>query len=178
MSQAIGNPRLAYTRLWHHTDASGRVLGKFAVRIANVLMGKHKPVWHPSLDNGDYVCVTNVRKLIVTGKKSEQKVYRHHTMYPGGLHERKYKDLMKDRPDQILRLAVSGMLPKNKLRERRLERLRIFEGDVVEGGLEGNIQTSWGGLLETREVTFTPRSPPTGSTSPSTTSKPASETTA
>ncbi|KAG8828532.1 54S ribosomal protein L23, mitochondrial [Serendipita sp. 401] len=157
MSQGIGNPRLAYTRLWHHADASGRVLGKFAGRIARVLMGKHKPVWHPSMDNGDYVVVTNVRKLVVTGNKEDQIVYRHHTMFPGGLHERKYKDLMKRKPDEILRLAVSGMLPKNKLRDRRMERLRIFEGDAVEGGLEGNLVTSWGSLTETREIVFAPQ---------------------
>lgn len=156
MSQAIGNPRLAYMRLWHHADASGRVLGKFAARIANVLMGKHKPVWHPSMDYGDYVLVTNARKIVVTGNKADQVVYRHHTMYPGGLHERKYRDLMRERPDQILRLAVSGMLPKNKLRDKRLERLRIFEGDKVEGGLGGNLVTSWGSLEERRGLAFSP----------------------
>ncbi|PVG03480.1 putative MRPL23-mitochondrial ribosomal protein, large subunit [Serendipita vermifera] len=169
MSQAIGNPRLAYMRLWHHADASGRILGKFATRIANVLMGKHKPVWHPSLDYGDYVVVTNVRKLLVTGKKEDQIVYRHHTMFPGGLHERKYRDLMDRKPDEILRLAVSGMLPKNKLRDRRLERLRIFEGDEIEGGLEGNLLSSWGSLKETRPPTFTP-TPPSGSNSTTQTS--------
>ncbi|KIM26766.1 hypothetical protein M408DRAFT_38958, partial [Serendipita vermifera MAFF 305830] len=120
---------LAYIRLWHRADASGRILGKFAARIANVLMGKHKPTWHPSLDYGDYVVVTNARKIVVSGNKEDQIVYRHHTMFPGGLHERKYKNLMKEQPEEILRLAVAGMLPKNTLRDRRMERLKIFEAD-------------------------------------------------
>lgn len=101
-------------------------------------------------------------------------------MHPGGLHTRKYRDLMSDQPDQvnphplhhklkhwwklthlqILRFAVSGMLPKNKLRDRRLERLRIFEGDAVEGGLAGNLLTRWGGLTEKREMTFVPQASP------------------
>lgn len=152
MSQAIGNTRLAYIRLWHRADASGRILGKFAARIANVLMGKHKPTWHPSLDYGDYVVVTNARKIVVSGNKEDQIVYRHHTMFPGGLHERKYKNLMKEQPEEILRLAVAGMLPKNTLRDRRMERLKIFEADEVEGGLGGNLTSSWGSLVESRSL--------------------------
>ncbi len=111
--------------MWHHVDASERVLGKLAERIAIVLMGKHKPVYDQSRDVGDYVVVTNAEHITVTGQKAEKKLYRHHTMYPGGLKEIPLKTMMQTKPEQILRRAVSGMLPKNKLRERRLERLKI-----------------------------------------------------
>ncbi|TCD64239.1 54S ribosomal protein L23, mitochondrial [Steccherinum ochraceum] len=142
MSQAIGNTALAYARVWHHVDASERVLGKLAERIALVLMGKHKPIFDPSVDCGDYVVVSNARNIKVTGRKAEQIVYRHHTMYPGGLKEIKYRDMMERKPDEIIRQAVSGMLPKNKLRERRLERLRIFEGEDI-GVFRQNILQRW-----------------------------------
>ncbi|KAI0650893.1 60S ribosomal protein L23 [Trametes meyenii] len=142
MSQAIGNTALAYARVWHHVDASDRVLGKLAERIAIVLMGKHKPIYDPSSDCGDYVVVTNARNVKVTGKKAQQLVYRHHTMFPGGLKEIQYKDMMRRKPDEIIRQAVSGMLPKNKLRERRLERLRIFSDEDM-GVFRHNILKRW-----------------------------------
>ncbi|KAH9065625.1 60S ribosomal protein L23 [Lactarius vividus] len=142
MSQAIGNTALAYARVWHHANAKDRVLGKLAERIAIVLMGKHKPIYDPSVDCGDYVVVTNARQVKVTGRKADQIVYRKHTLYPGGLKETKYKDMMNEKPDQIIRKAVSGMLPKNKLRERRLERLRIFEGPDM-GIFQKNILKRW-----------------------------------
>ncbi|KAH0588199.1 hypothetical protein H2248_006913 [Termitomyces sp. 'cryptogamus'] len=142
MSQAIGNTALAYARVWHHVDATDRVLGKLAERIALVLMGKHKPIYDPSVDCGDYVIVTNSRKIKVTGKKEEQLLYRKHTMYPGGLKETPYKQMKERKPDEIIRHAVSGMLPKNKLRDRRLERLRIFPG--IHMGVQGaNVMKSW-----------------------------------
>ncbi|KAI0066393.1 60S ribosomal protein L23 [Artomyces pyxidatus] len=142
MSQAIGNTALAYARVWHHVDANERVLGKLAERIALVLMGKHKPIYDPAVDSGDYVVVTNASKVKVTGKKAEQLVYRKHTMFPGGLKEIKYKDMMAKKPDEIIRQAVSGMLPKNTLRDRRLERLRIFEGEDM-GVFQKNILKRW-----------------------------------
>ncbi|KAI0658631.1 60S ribosomal protein L23 [Cubamyces menziesii] len=142
MSQAIGNTALAYARVWHHVDASERVLGKLAERIAIVLMGKHKPIYDPGVDCGDYVVVTNARNVKVTGKKAQQLVYRHHTMFPGGLKEIQYKEMMRRKPDEIIRQAVSGMLPKNKLRERRLERLRIFADDDM-GVFKHNILKRW-----------------------------------
>ncbi|CAE6477074.1 unnamed protein product [Rhizoctonia solani] len=141
MSQRIGPTALAYARTWHHVDASNRVLGKLAQRIAIVLMGKHKPIFDKGADCGDYVCVTNARKVIVTGRKADQVVYRHHTMYPGGLKEIKYKTMMERKPDEIIRQAVSGMLPKNRLRDRRLERLRVFEGP--ENPLQANVKKNW-----------------------------------
>ncbi|KAE8214967.1 hypothetical protein CF327_g1698 [Tilletia walkeri] len=126
MSQVIGSTALAFSRVWHHVSAKDRVLGALAANIATTLMGKHKPTYDSAVDNGDYVVVTNARQIVVTGKKADQIVYRHHTMYPGGLKERTYKEMMKKKPDEIIRKAVSGMLPKNKLRERRLDRLKIF----------------------------------------------------
>ncbi|KAI0257011.1 60S ribosomal protein L23 [Lactifluus subvellereus] len=142
MSQAIGNTALAYARVWHHADAKDRVLGKLAERIAIVLMGKHKPIYDPGVDCGDYVVVTNASQVKVTGRKADQILYRKHTQYPGGLKEVKYKDMMEKKPDEVIRKAVSGMLPKNKLRERRLERLRIFEGPDM-GIFQKNILKRW-----------------------------------
>jgi len=129
MSQIVGNTALAYHRAWHHVDANGRTLGKLATRIAIVLMGKHKPIYDRSIDCGDYVTVTNCRGIAVSGEKATQKLYRHHTMYPGGLKEIPYKRMVETKPEEILRRAVSGMLPRNKLRERRLERLFIFDSN-------------------------------------------------
>ncbi|KAK0447690.1 ribosomal protein L13 domain-containing protein [Armillaria borealis] len=142
MSQVVGNTALAYARVWHQVDATDRILGKLAERIALVLMGKHKPIYDPSVDCGDYVIVTNCLKVKVTGRKPEQFLYRKHSMYPGGLKETPYKDMMVKKPEEIIRHAVSGMLPKNKLRERRLERLRIFPADEM-GILEANLLRSW-----------------------------------
>ncbi|KAG7447766.1 ribosomal protein L13 [Guyanagaster necrorhizus] len=142
MSQVVGNTALAYARVWHQVDATDRILGKLAERIALVLMGKHKPIYDPSVDCGDYVIVTNCLKVKVTGRKPEQFLYRKHSMYPGGLKEMSYKDMMVKKPEEIIRHAVSGMLPKNKLRERRLERLRIFPANET-GILEANLLRSW-----------------------------------
>ncbi|OJA18095.1 hypothetical protein AZE42_04179 [Rhizopogon vesiculosus] len=125
MSQAVGNTALAYARVWHHVNASDRVLGKLA-----------------ELDCGDYVVVTNAKNIKVTGRKDEQLVYRKHTMFPGGLKETEYKDMMENKPYEIIRHAVSGMLPKNKLRERRLARLKVFGGSNM-GIYRGNILKRW-----------------------------------
>ncbi|KAH9482146.1 50S ribosomal protein L13 [Psilocybe cubensis] len=161
MSQAVGNTALAYARVWHHVDASDRVLGKLAERIALVLMGKHKPIYDPSVDCGDYVVVTNSKKVKVTGRKSEQLLFRKHSMYPGGLKETPYKDMMEIHPDEIIRQAVSGMLPKNKLRERRLERLKIFPAHRM-GIIGGNIMRSWDD--GTLPPDFNPSTPTTSET--------------
>ncbi|CCU99663.1 unnamed protein product [Malassezia sympodialis ATCC 42132] len=126
MSQRVGSTSLAFARVWHQVDARERVLGRLARSIAVTLMGKHKPIYDPAVDAGDYVVVTNASHIAVTGRKAEQKLYRHHTMYPGGLKEIPFKAMLQSKPEEILRRAVSGMLPKNKLRERRLERLKIF----------------------------------------------------
>jgi large subunit ribosomal protein L13 len=101
-----------------------------STRIATVLMGKHKPIHDPAADVGDYVVVINARHVAVSGRKAEQKVYRKHSGYPGGLKEIPYQRMMERKPEEIIRRAVNGMLPKNKLRDRRMERLLIFpEGE-------------------------------------------------
>ncbi|KZV76401.1 60S ribosomal protein L23 [Peniophora sp. CONT] len=142
MSQAVGNTALAYARVWHHVSAKERGLGKLAERIAHVLMGKHKPIYDAGTDCGDYVIVTNAKHVQVSGQKSEQIVYRRHTMFPGGLKETPYQVMLDKKPEEIIRKAVSGMLPKNRLRARRLERLRIFP-DENTGALQQNILKRW-----------------------------------
>ncbi|KAL5118027.1 hypothetical protein ACEQ8H_004013 [Pleosporales sp. CAS-2024a] len=130
MSQTVGKTRLAYARAWHLVDIGSdpRALGRVASSIALALMGKHKPIFDPSTDCGDYVVAIGCANLHVTGKKRFQKLYRTHTTRPGSL-----KELSMDRMiakwggGEVLRKAVSGMLPKNRLRKHRLARLKTFE---------------------------------------------------
>lgn len=132
MSQKIGHTGLAFARLWHHVDISkdNRTLGRLASSIAITLMGKHKPVYHPTQDCGDYVVVTNCRNLKITGKKLEQRNYWSHTGSPGSL-KLTPMSVVAERKGygELLRRAVSGMLPKNRLRKIRLERLKVFDGE-------------------------------------------------
>ncbi|KAK9451691.1 mitochondrial 54S ribosomal protein uL13m [Limtongia smithiae] len=131
MSNIVGKSRLAYARVWHQVDIGQdtRTLGRLASSIAITLMGKHKPVYHPGADCGDYVVVTNCNMLNVSGRKLDAKVYRKHTQQPGGLREITMKRLAEKQGfGEILRKAVSGMLPKNRLRKLRLDRLKTFEG--------------------------------------------------
>ncbi|CAG8499616.1 2853_t:CDS:10, partial [Ambispora leptoticha] len=137
MSQAVGRTALAYARAWHLVDARDRILGRLSTNIAVTLMGKHKPIFDPASDCGDYVVVINAKEIKVTGRKAEQKLYRHHTGYPGGLKEIPYKRMMETKPTEIIQKAVSGMLPKNRLRNVRLGRLFIFPDD--QHPYEGNI---------------------------------------
>lgn len=104
-------------------DASGQIVGRFATKIATMLMGKHKPGYKPHIDSGAKITVTNVHEIAFTGKKAEKKVYRHHSMHPGGLKTKQAKELMKEDPKEILLQAVSKMLPRNKMRTDRLLRL-------------------------------------------------------
>lgn len=103
MSQNVGSTALAMVRTWHHISAKKQILGRLAVDIAILLMGKKKPIFDQAMDVGDYVVVTNSRHVVVTGKKAQQKVYRHHTMFPGGLKEIKYEDMMEKKPDEVSR---------------------------------------------------------------------------
>ena len=131
MSQKIGHSGLAFARLWHHVDVARdkRTLGRLASAIAITLIGKHKPVYHPSQDCGDYVVVTNCQKIRVTGKKFEQKTYWSHSGRPGQLKLQTMNKVVADKGfGEILKKAVSGMLPKNKLRKQRLDRLKVFDG--------------------------------------------------
>ena len=109
----------------HTIDASGKVLGRLATEIAILLRGKQKPTFVPYKEMGDFVVVKNTNKIKLTGKKAEQKVYYHHTGFLGGLKETPIKKLLKENPKEILRKAVFGMLPKNKLRAQQIKRLKF-----------------------------------------------------
>ena len=116
-------------REWYIIDASSMPLGKLAVVIADKLMGKSKVTYTPHIDNGDYVIVTNARKVQVSGNKMTEKMYRHHSGYPGGLKELKLEEVIEKDPARVIVSAVKGMLPKNKLAVERLKRLRVFADD-------------------------------------------------
>lgn len=132
MSQTIGKTRLAYSRAWHHVSLSTPntpPLGRLASQIAIILMGKHKPIWDPSTDCGDYVVATGCTDVYATGRKMQQKLYYKQTTRPGALKSLNMEGMMRKwGGGEILKRAVSGMLPKNKLRKPRLERLKVFEG--------------------------------------------------
>ncbi|NLG68999.1 MAG: 50S ribosomal protein L13 [Firmicutes bacterium] len=113
---------------WYVVDAQGKVLGRLASRIATVLRGKHKPSYTPHVDDGDYVVVVNADKVRVTGKKLDQKVYRHHTLHPGGLKTEPLRKLLARRPQEVLRRAVWGMLPHNPMGRRQIKKLKIYAG--------------------------------------------------
>ena len=115
-------------REWWLIDASSMSLGKLAVVIADKLMGKSKVTYTPHIDNGDYVVVINAKNIVVTGNKMVDKKYYRHSGYPGGLKELKLEEVLEKDPARVVREAVKGMLPKNKLAAERLKRLRVFEG--------------------------------------------------
>lgn len=122
-------PKLAeIERKWHLVDAEGKILGRLASRIAQILSGKDKPIYTPHLDVGDFVVVINAEKVKVTGGKEEKKIYYRHTGYPGGLKERTYEELLSKKPQDIIRKAVRGMLPKNKLGRQMFKKLKVYAG--------------------------------------------------
>ena len=115
-------------RKWYIIDATGLVLGRLASQVASILKGKNKPTYTPHVDTGDNVIVINCDKVVLTGKKLEQKYYRYHTGYIGGLKEIQYKKLMNEKPDFAVYRAVKGMLPKNSLGAQMLKKLRVYVG--------------------------------------------------
>ena len=119
-------------RNWYVIDASGKTLGRLAVQVADLLRGKNKPTFTPHVDCGDYVVVVNAEKMVLTGKKLEQKYYYHHTGYVGHMKSVRYDNLMKNRPEMALELAVKGMIPDNTLGRTALTRLRLFAGSEHE----------------------------------------------
>ncbi len=119
---------LEVERKWYVVDAEGQTLGRLATEIAHILRGKNKPQYTPHVDTGDFVVVVNAEKVVVTGRKAEQKVYRRHSGYPGGLKETSYEQMMERRPTEILRRAVKGMMPKNRLARQQLRKLKIYAG--------------------------------------------------
>ena len=114
---------------WHLVDAKGQILGRMASKIAQDLMGKQKVDYAPHMDMGDYVVVINADKVEVTGKKEKQKVYYKHSGYPGGFKEISYEKLKREKPGRIIELAVKRMLPANRLRDKRMRRLKIVVGE-------------------------------------------------
>lgn len=123
-------------RAWHFVDAYGLVLGRLASRLVPLLCGKHKPTYSSVRDMGDYVVVTNVSKVVVTGKKLQQKLYYRHSGRPGGLRVTPLSEMIANNPLEPLRRAVLGMLPKNKLRPQRMRRLRLFPDDQHTHGAQ------------------------------------------
>lgn len=119
-------------RKWLLIDAEGKTLGRLATEVAKLLRGKHKPTFTPFLDTGDYVIVINASKMVLTGNKLDQKKYRHHTGYPGGLKEVDYRTLMAKNPEKALELAVKGMLPKNSLGRQMFRKLHVYAGADFE----------------------------------------------
>jgi len=116
-------------RKWHVLDAQDQVLGRVATKAVTLLMGKHKPTYAPFLDTGDHVIIVNAAKVRLTGRKEDQKLYRRHTGYPGGLIEVGARKLRATRPTRLLEEAISGMLPKNKLGKQMYRKLNVYAGD-------------------------------------------------
>lgn len=115
-------------RRWLLIDAEGQTLGRLATQIASILRGKHKAEYTPHVDTGDYVIVVNADKIVVTGNKEAQKMYRRHSGYPGGMKEVSYQDMMAKHPERILESAVRGMLPKNSLGRQMYRKLKVYSG--------------------------------------------------
>jgi large subunit ribosomal protein L13 len=117
---------LAENRKWYVVDAAGQTVGRLATEVARVLTGKNKPQYTPFMDVGDCVIVVNARKAVFKGSKGEQKVYRHHTLYPGGLKEISVRDQFTRHPERVIELAVKGMLPKTKLGRAMAKKLKVY----------------------------------------------------
>ena len=119
-------------RQWLVIDASGKTLGRLATEVARLLRGKHKPTYTPFADTGDYVIVVNASTMVLTGKKLDQKLYRHHSGFPGGMTEIDYKTMMDKKPEKVLEIAVKGMLPKNSLGRQMFRKLHVYAGPEHE----------------------------------------------
>jgi large subunit ribosomal protein L13 len=115
-------------RAWYVVDAEGQTLGRLATRIADTLRGKGKPTYTPHVDSGDFVIVVNADKIQVTGNKLDQKRYYRHSGYPGGLRSRTLREQLERRPTEVIRTAVKGMLPKNRLASRQITKLKVYAG--------------------------------------------------
>ena len=119
---------LADKRRWYVVDAAGQTVGRLATEVARILTGKNRPDYTPFLDMGDHVIVINARAAVFKGSKAEQKVYRWHTLYPGGLREVSVKEQFEKHPERVIELAVKGMLPKNKLGKAMAKKLKVYGG--------------------------------------------------
>ena len=119
-------------RKWYIIDASGKPLGRVAAEAAKLLRGKHKPTFTPNVDTGDHVIILNCKDVILTGKKLDQKVYRHHTGYIGNMKETTARNMLQNKPERAMMLAIKGMLPKNRLGRQMITKVRIYEGSEHE----------------------------------------------
>ena len=115
-------------RKWYVVDADGMVLGRLASQVANILRGKNKPIYTPNMDTGDYVIIINASKAVLTGKKLDQKIYYKHSGFVGGLKETKYRKLLAEKPEEAMRHAIVGMLPKGPLGRQMAKKLKIYAG--------------------------------------------------
>lgn len=123
-------------RDWFLVDADNKVLGRLATEIASRLRGKHKPEYTPHVDTGDYIVVVNAEKIAVTGNKFEDKLYHHHTGYPGGLKTASFREMIEKHPTRVIEAAVKGMLPKNKLGRAMFKKLKVYAGEEHSHGAQ------------------------------------------
>jgi len=119
-------------RKWYVVDAEGKVLGRLASEVAKILRGKHKPIYTPHVDTGDFVIIINAEKVVLTGNKLDQKMYRKHSLYPGGLKETPYRKIMANTPERAIEAAVKGMLPHNSLGRKMFSKLKVYKGSEHE----------------------------------------------
>lgn len=119
-------------RKWYVIDAAGKPLGRVATEAAKLLRGKHKPTFTPNMDTGDHVIILNCKDVVFTGKKLDQKIYRHHSGYIGGMKETTAREMMDKKPEEAMYLAIKGMLPKNSLGRKSLKKLRVYAGSEHE----------------------------------------------
>ena len=126
--KTVSAKKESVTREWYVVDATGKTLGRLSTEIANRLRGKHKPEFTPHVDTGDYIVIVNAEKIKVTGNKTTDKVYHHHTGYPGGIKSITFDKLIDKAPERIIEKAVKGMMPKNKLSRSMMTKLKIYAG--------------------------------------------------
>ena len=127
MKSYVAKP-LEIERKWYVVDATDKTLGRLSTEIATILRGKHKPIYTPHVDTGDYIIVINAEKVKVTGKKYDQKMYRWHSGFMGGLKERTFSEVLEKNPERIIMKAVKGMIPKNSLGRQMLKKLKVYAG--------------------------------------------------
>jgi len=127
MKSYVAKP-LEVERKWYVVDAEGKTLGRLASEVAKILRGKHKPIYTPHVDTGDYVILVNAEKVVLTGKKLDQKMYRWHTGYIGHLKEIPYREMMATRPEKVVEKAIKGMLPHNALGDKMGQKLKVYVG--------------------------------------------------
>ena len=124
--------KVGMERKWYVLDAAGKPLGRVAVKAANLLRGKEKPIFTPNVDCGDHVIIINCKDAVLTGRKLDQKVYRHHSGYIGGMKETSARVMMENKPEQAMMLAIKGMLPHNSLGRQMVKKLRVYAGSEHE----------------------------------------------